>query len=121
MRANSTSLRLVLIAVVGAILVPLRALAEDGYDLWLRYRTIATLEYPALDANVRELVAISGSQVLTAAQTELLRGLSGLSGRPIPLVGTPTQPGAVLIGTPSTSSVIADGRSDSNALGLKDS
>jgi alpha-glucuronidase len=107
MRANSTSLRLVLIAVVGAILVPLRALAEDGYDLWLRYRTIATLEYPALDANVRELVAISGSQVLTAAQTELLRGLSGLSGRPIPLVGTPTQPGAVLIGTPATSSVIA--------------
>ncbi len=44
--------------------------------------------------------------MLEAAQRELLRGLSGLAGRPIALVGEASQPGAVFFGTPDNSAVI---------------
>jgi alpha-glucuronidase len=61
----------------------LPAAAEDGYDLWLRYRA----ELPSdqtLGQTVQELVRGSDSPTLSAAGAELLRGLSELTGRPIP-------------------------------------
>jgi alpha-glucuronidase len=107
MRANPSFSRFVFSLVVAASLSPLRAAAEDGYDLWLRYRTIPAVEYPALGANAHELVAAGSSEVLTAAQKELSRGISGLSGQPIPVVPQVTQAGAILFGTPHSSPVIA--------------
>ena len=90
---------------------PCRSAAEDGYDLWLRYHAANAREYPALESNVRELVAVSGSQppgspTLQAAQRELLRGLSGLAGKPVALVGEASQAGAVFFGTPASSAAI---------------
>jgi alpha-glucuronidase len=96
-----------LIAVLVFVFAALPAAAEDGYDLWLRYRAVDPAAYPALDASVRELVAGAGSATLEVAGTELERGLSGLLGRPIPRVREATQAGAVLFGTPRSSARIA--------------
>jgi alpha-glucuronidase len=96
-----------LIAVLVLAFASLPVAAEDGYDLWLRYRAVDPVLYPALGASVHELVAGAGSATLGAAGIELERGLSGLLGRPIPLVKEATQAGAVLFGTPRSSARIA--------------
>jgi len=75
------------------------AMAEDGHDLWLRYAPVGS--------PVCELVANAASPTLEVAQAELVRGLSGLAGKPVGLVKTPTQTGAVVIGTPRSSTRIA--------------
>ena len=66
-----------------AALLATPAAAEDGYDLWLRYRPI---EAPAL-ARYRSqasAIVISGdTPTLRAARDELQRGLGGLLGRPV--------------------------------------
>ena len=100
--------RLLLLACLAAMSFARTAAAEDGYDLWLRYPAADTREYPALESGVRELVAASGSATLEIAQRELMRGLSGLAGRPIALVGEASQPGAVFFGTPRNSQVLAE-------------
>ena len=97
--------RPLLLACLVAMPFALPAAAEDGYDLWLRYPAADTREYPALESGVRELVAASGSATLETAQRELMRGLSGLAGRPIALVGEASQPGALFFGTPRSSAV----------------
>src|SRR5262252_97432 len=99
--------RLSLLAWLAATVFSLPVAAEDGYDLWLRYRPVETGSYAALDSGVRELVTGARSPTLAAAERELSRGLSGLAGRPIPLTGSVTQPGAVLFGTPASSPLVA--------------
>ena len=89
-----------LLACLAAMLFALPAVSEDGYDLWLRYR-------PPAPGAVRELVAGAATPTLDAAQRELVRGLSGLAGAPIPVVPKPGQSGAVLFGTPRSSALIA--------------
>src|SRR5262245_3892220 len=88
-----------LLAGIAAIAFALPAIAEDGYDLWLRYRPV--------ESPIHELVANEASPTLDAAQAELVRGLSGLAGAPVGLVDAPTQPGAVVFGTPRSSPRIA--------------
>jgi len=89
------------------IAVSLPAAAEDGYDLWLRYRPVDAAAYPALSATVRELVYSADSPTLKAAGDELANGLTGLSGTQILRVSKMSQAGAVLYGTPRSSAVIA--------------
>ncbi|HYG46999.1 MAG TPA: alpha-glucuronidase family glycosyl hydrolase [Allosphingosinicella sp.] len=73
------------------------AAAEDGYDLWLRYRPVEP-EWRGRYAPLLAQVSVAGSSpTLLAANAELKRGLAGLLG---PLPGT----GGVLIaGTPRSS------------------
>src|SRR5687768_11631106 len=97
-----------LIAALVFAFASLSAAAEDGYDLWLRYRPVEPAAYPALDRAVRELVTGKGSATLEVAGAELERGLSGLLGKAIPLVKEATQAGAVLFGTPASSARIAE-------------
>ncbi|HEU5133535.1 MAG TPA: alpha-glucuronidase family glycosyl hydrolase [Steroidobacteraceae bacterium] len=85
----------------------LPASAEDGYDLWLRYRPVEPAFSRTLDAPVQELVKGAGSATLDAAGDELLRGLSQLTGRPLALVDKASRAGAVVFGTPASSRVIA--------------
>jgi alpha-glucuronidase len=81
--------------------------AEDGYDLWLRYRTIEAGETrAAYDARVVQIVAPSGSPTLQAARKELIEGVSGLLGRNVPASAEVSTDGAVVLGTPATSSPI---------------
>ena len=90
---------------LAAIAMP--AGAEDGYDLWLRYGAVDPASYPALDANVHELVVGAGSPTLEVTGHELALALTGLQGRKIALVSSATQAGAVIYGTPRSSTVIA--------------
>ena len=97
-------------AIVAGLLLALSftpASAEDGYDLWLRYKPV---EAPALEryrAAARELVVGASSPSLDAAKAELTRGLSGLLDRPEPVSTQITGDGAVLFGTPKSSPAIA--------------
>src|SRR3569833_1906567 len=95
------------IALVLACLLGLAApaLADDGYDLWLRYTKVeARLLAPYRAANT-VLVTGAASPTLDAARDELVRGLSGLLGRP--LASGAVAEGALVIGTPKSSPLAA--------------
>jgi alpha-glucuronidase len=85
---------------------------DDGYRLWLRYEPVADAgrarEYR--DA-VTHLVADADSPSIAAAQRELVRGLTGLLSRDLPVHPHAVGGGALVLGTPRTSASIA-------ALGL---
>jgi alpha-glucuronidase len=94
-------------AALLAVFVSMPSIAEDGYDLWLRYATADAASYPALQAEVREVVSGAATPTLEAAQRELLQGLTGLGGKPVAVVDAPGQSGALLFGTPRSSALIA--------------
>ena len=84
------------------------ARAEDGYDLWLRYRPVEGAERARDQAAATELVVGRASPVLDAARQELSRGLTGLLGETAIQVDTSVgRDGAVVFGTPRSSSLIA--------------
>jgi alpha-glucuronidase len=95
-----------LAAVLVAASLSVPALAEDGYDLWLRYRMLDTGSIPAA-IPARELVVSEASPTLSAAGRELATGLGGLAGAPVPVVREPGRAGALLYGTPRSSALIA--------------
>jgi len=99
--------RSLLLACIAAAALSVPAAAEDGYDLWLRYRASDAHDDSVPAGEVRELVTVSGSETLQAAQAELQRGLSGLYRKPVPMVASPGQPGALILGTPKSSKLIA--------------
>jgi alpha-glucuronidase len=97
-----------LLALVLALLPAGTARADDGYELWLRYRPIA--DAPARErarARATALVMPAGSPTLRAARDELRRGLQGLVDRDVPIAETVSRDGAIVAGTPSRSSAIA--------------
>jgi len=86
--------------LAASLLLAAPASAEDGYDLWLRYRLI---EAPAREQYAVRAAAISEgapSPTLLAAREELRRGLSGMLGSTPPLARGVTLPGTILLGTP---------------------
>jgi len=83
------------------------ARAEDGYDLWLRYRPVEAPGVGSHSAMATELVGAGDSAVLRAARAELERGLAGLLGAAPPTAGRPTVDGAIIFGTPASSPGIA--------------
>jgi len=89
-----------LIAVL--ILAARPAAAEDGYELWLRYRPLA----PAVAASVRAAVGtirVDGARsdpTLRAAAAELHRAFGAM-------VGQTGQGGTLIVGTPASSPAIA--------------
>ena len=56
------------------------ALAEDGYELWLRYRAVPAPWLETYHRSVTEVVAGTRSPTLEIAAAELARGLAGLLG-----------------------------------------
>jgi alpha-glucuronidase len=91
-------------------------LAEDGYDLWLRYRPVEAASRAPYLAVARTLVGGASSPTLDVARDELVRGLSGLLGRP-QATGTAAREGALLYGTPASSPLIAALKLDLTAAG----
>jgi alpha-glucuronidase len=101
-------------AVVALVLLAAPARAEDGYELWLRYRPIADPRaLAAARAALTEIAVEGDSPTLAAVRAELRRGIGGLLGREVPLTAGPTRDGAVLAGTPRDSAAVA-------SLGLSD-
>lgn len=67
------------------------AFAEDGYDLWLRYKPVASA-----DTLPRAVVASSDSPTIRAAVSELQKGLSGLSGQSVSVAANVSAPSVIL-------------------------
>jgi alpha-glucuronidase len=76
-----------------------QAWAEDGYDLWLRYRPLPAAQRPAAPA----IAPSADTPTLKIARAELERGLGGLLG-PAPASDAG---GTILIGTPAGSPAVA--------------
>jgi alpha-glucuronidase len=81
--------------------------AEDGYDLWLRYRPITGEWLGRYRQTASELVPGAPSATLNAAQSELARGLRGMLATEPPVVAQPTRDGSIVFGTAKSSAVIA--------------
>ncbi len=95
-------LMLLLLAAAGG------AGAEDGYELWLRYRPVSE---PAMlrsySTSITGLAVEGNSPTLRAAREELARGLRGLLGTEVPLVTAVARDGVLVAGTPARSSLVA--------------
>ena len=93
--------------------------AEDGYDLWLRYRVVDSPQtLSAYRSRASQIVVSeSGTPTLRAAEHELSMGLAGLLGQSVPVSRSITAHGAVWIGTPASSGAIAALRLDLSRAG----
>jgi alpha-glucuronidase len=92
----------------GLVLAASAARAEDGYELWLRYRLEGDRARLAeWRATFAALVAEGRGTSGDVAVDELRRGLGGILGRPLARTGSVAAAGALVVGTPRTSPTIA--------------
>jgi alpha-glucuronidase len=87
------ALSLVLVAVGSAS-------AEDGYDLWLRYKPLPAEQRSIHQPVATQLLMPTSSPTLNVAKEELLRGLAGLLGSAPAVVERVSASGALVVGTP---------------------
>ena len=91
--------------IIGALLASLLSIqiasAEDGYDLWLRYRPLPAAQQVTYSASAQQLVMPTPSPTLVAAKSELLRGLNGLLSR-APAAADKISSAALIVGTPQS-------------------
>jgi alpha-glucuronidase len=83
------------------------AKADDGYRLWLRYDPLPARMISIYRPHVTNVVVSGKSTTLDAIRTELMNGASGLLDSPVPAVEEVNQDGALVVGTPQSSPVIA--------------
>jgi alpha-glucuronidase len=76
--------------------------AEDGYDLWLRYRPLPAAQRPAAPT----IAPSADTPTLRVARAELQRGLNGLLGAALSGGGS-GEGGTILLGTPAGSPAVA--------------
>ena len=104
----SGAVRGVLVACALVLAVAAPARAEDGYDLWLRYRPVAdsarAREYRSA---LTHLVLQGDSPTLHAARDELVAGLRGMLGAEPPVGRQVLRDGALIVGTRAGSPLIA--------------
>ena len=82
--------------------------ADDGYDLWLRYRLVTdSSRLREYRASIAALVMRGDSPIMRVAREELLAGFTGLLGAGIPVERDITRDGAVVAGTPAGSALIS--------------
>jgi alpha-glucuronidase len=96
-----------LFAGLAAIALSIPSAAEDGYDLWLRYRAIESAGQTSPGYRIGPLVAGQSSETLDAAAKELQLGLRGLFGREPETASSVTRADSLVFGTPRSSTVIA--------------
>jgi len=95
------------ILLAGAVLAACAATpasAEDGYDLWLRYRPMEPAVAAQYAPHARAVVG-GDSPTLRAAENEIERGFGGLLDHPVGLSAT-VGDGDIVLGTPQDSPVI---------------
>jgi len=98
-------------------LVAAPALAEDGYDLWLRYQPLpAQLAKQYRDVGA-QLVAPEQTDTQRVARQELVRGLKGLLGREPATSARVQRDGALVVGTPASVPQLASLQADLEGLG----
>lgn len=103
-------------ALVLGLVASVPALAEDGYDLWLRYVPLPASQAQSVQAQLRAVSVPQGNEVQRAAREELVRGLTGLLGQP-PREATAGDVAGLVVGTPASSPLIAQLRLPLQGLG----
>src|SRR5215813_7503466 len=83
------------------------AKAEDGDRLCLRYDPIPQQMIGVYRPRVTSIVALGDSATLDAIRTELVNGCAGLLGNPVPVAKGIDRDGALVVGTPKSSPLIA--------------
>jgi alpha-glucuronidase len=81
------------------ILVCCTALAETGEDAWLRYAPLAPKDAQAYSMLPATTIKLGDSELLSSAQSELIRGVRGLLGRTLRIGATPPDEAVIIIGT----------------------
>jgi alpha-glucuronidase len=81
--------------------------ADDGYRLWLRYDALPATSSAQFRAKINSVVITGNSGTLDAIRSELTSGLNGLLGENISAADKLTSDGAVIVGTPKSSPLIA--------------
>ena len=94
------------------------ASAEDGYDLWLRYRPVQAEWLERYRTATTQIVALNGSPTIDAARSELARGLGGLLEVWPSTSSDVTADGALVLGTVG-SPLIAQMKLDLKSLGAE--
>ena len=95
------------LTVLILLIITARAEAEDGYRLWLRYDKVPYSAAKAYRSRIKFLIADGNSEKLDAIRSELENGLGGLLGERIKTAGNFDGDGALIVGTPQSSSLIA--------------
>ncbi len=98
---------LALVLGLAATALPVAAMAEDGYRLWLRYDRLPPQSIDAYRPRLASTVVPGTSATFDAIRTELGDGFSGLLGQPVPVAADIDRDGAVVVGTPRSSPIIA--------------
>ena len=107
-------LQKLVLAILAAISLTPSARAEDGYDLWLRYRPLDPAVQRRDRAQVKAILVQGTDARLQAAAAELERATNGLLG----IAPRHTaESGTILLGTPATSPLVRDLRLDLTSLG----
>ena len=92
--------------------------AEDGYDVWLRYRPLGNSKLlQSYRANATGIVLGQTSPTLNAAAEELSRGLSGLLDKEFQTTARPVSDGAVILLTSKQPKIKAALRAKLEKLG----
>jgi alpha-glucuronidase len=81
--------------------------ADDGYRLWLRYDPLPAPAQERYRPRVTSIVVSGNSATLNVLREELVQGCSGLLGTSLATTETIERAGAVLVGTPKSSPLIA--------------
>ena len=90
-----------------SLLIAGQTKAEDGYRLWLRYDLLPSRMVAVYRPLVKSIVVTGNSASLDAARSELVNGCSGLLGSSVPVVDEVRSDGAIVVGTPQSSSFIS--------------
>lgn len=86
--------------------------AEDGYELWLRYKPVENKQLLANYRSSIRSIQLNGNSATTAAiREELSNGLQGLLQVKIPFVNTVANNGTVIIGTAASGKIMASAAS----------
>ncbi|MCR6658496.1 MAG: alpha-glucuronidase [Asticcacaulis sp.] len=92
--------RLIAAVVFAVTTLTTVAHAEDGYDLWLRYKPVEA-GYAAQYKPRATAIVGGDTPILASAKSELKRGLDGLLGQDTPIVAAPID-GAIVLQTGDT-------------------
>jgi alpha-glucuronidase len=95
------------LAVAAFCFAATAARAEDGYRLWLRYDPLPPRALDAYRRQVKSIVVEGKSATLDAVRAELVEGCSGLLGGPVRVADGIEGDGAVVVGTPASSPLVA--------------
>ena len=90
------------------IILPALTKAENGYDLWLRYKKISNISL--LDQYKKQItspVVLGSSQTIAIIRTELSQAFATLTGIPYKVLSSPGKSSSFIAGSVSSSTIIS--------------